>query len=162
MIQCTLCLIENTSEFISQTRRVKILEKIDTSWSKYAQEDFSEAKETLFGNSFQVTLSDKVEKEAALAKAVATSKRSKEVRERDTQSNRRKDSHGCNQFFRRNPAAGYGGKQGKSFQSYSSERNKENRHQQGRYLPTTQRNTHSLFHEPSLPRQNQQANQFKK
>ena len=162
MIQCTLCLIGNTSEFISQTRRAKILEKIDTSWSKYAQEDFSEAKETLFGESFQVTLSDKVEKEAALAKAVAASKRSKEVRERDTQSNRRKDNHGRNQFFRRSPAAGYGGKQGKSFQPYSSERNKENRHQQGRYLPTAQRNTHSLFHEPSLPRQNQQANQFKK
>ena len=99
MIRCTLCLIGNTSEFISQTRRAKILEKIDTSWSKYAQEDFSEAKETLFGESFQVTLSDKVEKEAALAKTVAASKRSKEVRERDTQSNRRKDNHGRNQFL---------------------------------------------------------------
>ena len=82
MIQCTLCLIGNTSEFISQARRVKILEKIDTSLSKYAQEDFSEAKEMLFGENFQITLSDKVEKEATLAKAVAASKCGKQVRER--------------------------------------------------------------------------------
>ena len=31
MIQYTLCLIGNTPEFISQRRRVRILEKIDTS-----------------------------------------------------------------------------------------------------------------------------------
>ena len=66
----------------------------------------SDLKETLSGENFQVTLSDKVEKEAALIKAVVTSKSSKEVRERDTQSNRRKDNHGHNQFL----AAGYGSK----------------------------------------------------
>ena len=108
MIQCTLCLIGNTPEFISQTRHVRILEKIDTSWSKYAQEDFSDSKETLSRENFQVTLSDKVEKEAALAKVVAASKHTKEVRERDTQSTRRKDNHVHNQFFQGSPAARYG------------------------------------------------------
>ena len=64
------------------SKACQILEKIDTSFSKYAQEDFSEAKEMLFGENFQVTLSDKAEKEATLAKAVAASKCSKQVRER--------------------------------------------------------------------------------
>ena len=68
------------------------------------------------GENFQVTLSYKVKKEAGLTKAVTPSKRSKEVREMDTQSNCRKDNRDHNQFFWRNPAAGYKGKQGKSFQ----------------------------------------------
>ena len=63
-----------------QTRRAKILSKLDASWSKYGQEDFSSSKETLFGENFQLALTEKVEKEAALAKAVVASKRSKEAR----------------------------------------------------------------------------------
>ena len=41
MIQHTICLTGNASEFISQIRRTRILEKLDASWSKYGQEDFS-------------------------------------------------------------------------------------------------------------------------
>ena len=77
-IQRTICLIGNASEFISQIRHTRILEKLDASWSKYGQEDFSDSKDTSFGENFQQTLASKVEKEAILAKAVVASKQSKE------------------------------------------------------------------------------------
>ena len=80
MIQRTICLIGNASEFISQIRRTRILEKLDVSWSKYGQEDFSDSKDTLLGKNSQQTLASKVEEEAVLAKAVVASKCSKERR----------------------------------------------------------------------------------
>lgn len=163
MIQRTICLIGNASEFISQIRRTKILEKLDTSWSKYGQEDFSDSKETLFGENFQQTLASKVEKEAVLAKAVVTSKRSKENRGKETSSSHRRDSYGRNQFFRGSPSARYGGRQGKNYQPYNTNQKKESGYHQGRYFSNTQQRTHSLFHEPKLPlQQSHQTNQFKK
>ena len=110
MIQRTICLIGNALEFISQIRRTKILEKFDASWSKYGQEDFSDSKETLFGENFQQTLASKVEKEAVLAKVVVTSKRSKENRGKETSSSYRRNSYGRNQFFHGSPSARYGGR----------------------------------------------------
>ena len=153
----------NASEFISQIRCTKILEKLDTSWSKYGQEDFSDSKETLFGENFQQTLASKVEKEAVLAKVVVSSKRSKENRGKETSSNHRKDSYRRNQFFRGGPSARYGGRQGKNYQPYNTNQKKESGYHQGKYFLNTQQRTHSLFHKPKLPlQQGHQTNQFKK
>ena len=66
MIQRTFCL--NASEYISQTRRTNILEAIDPSWSSYAAEEFPGAKDSLFGEAFQVNLTERVEKDTALVK----------------------------------------------------------------------------------------------
>jgi len=44
MIQCTLGLVGNASEYILQTRRTNILESIDPSWSSYAAEEFLELR----------------------------------------------------------------------------------------------------------------------
>ena len=44
MIQCTLGLVANASEYILQTRRTNILESIDPSWS--AAEEFLGAKDS--------------------------------------------------------------------------------------------------------------------
>ena len=163
MIQQTICLIGNTSEFISQTRRARILEKLDASWSKYGQEDFSDSRECLFGEAFQQTLANKVEKESALAKAVVASKRSKEASGKEKANSHRRDNYGHIQFFQRSPAAEYGGKQGKSFRPYSSNQRKGSGYHQGKYPPATQKHTHPLFHEPKLPpQQTQQANQFRR
>ena len=65
LIQCSLCLVGNASELISQTRRVKILEQIDRSWSKYGTDPFPSPQGTLFGDEFQETLIKKVEKDLA-------------------------------------------------------------------------------------------------
>ena len=163
MIQRTICLIGNASEFIFQIRRTKILEKLDTSWSKYGQEDFSDSKETLFGENFQQILASKVEKEAVLVKAVVTSKCSKENRGKETSSSHRRDNYGSNQFFRGSPSARYGGRRGKNYQLYNTNQKKESGYHQGRYFSNTQQHTHSLFHEPKLPlQQSHQTNHFKK
>ena len=163
MIQHTICLIGNASEFISQIRHTRILEKLDTSWSKYGQEDFSDLKDTLFGEDFQQTLVSKVEKEAVLAKVVVASKRSKENRGKESSSSHRRDNYGCSQFFRGSPSAGYRGRQGKNFQPYNTSQKKESGYDQGRYFSNTQKRIQSLFHEPKLPlQQGHQSNQFKK
>ena len=163
VIQRTICLIGNGSECISQIRRTNILEKLDTSWSKYGQEDFSDSKETLFGENSQQTLANKVEKEAVLAKAVVTSKHSNENKGKETSSSHRKDSYGHNQFFCGSPSARYAGRQGKNYQPYNTNQKKESGYHQLRYFSNTQQHTHSLFHEPKLPlQQGHQTNQFKK
>ena len=105
MIQRTIYFIGNASEFISQIRHTRILEKLDASWSKYGQEDFSDSKDTLFGEYFQQTLASKVEKEAVLAKAVVATKRSKENRGKETSSSYRREGYGRSQFFRGSPSA---------------------------------------------------------
>jgi len=103
MIQRTICLIGNASEFISQTRRSRILETLDASWPKYGQEDFSGSKEYLFGEAFQQMLTKKVEKESALAKTVMAYQCIKEVSGEERANNHRRDNYGHIQFFQRSP-----------------------------------------------------------
>ena len=66
LIQRTICLLGNASELISQTRRAKILEVVDPSWSKYGAEEFPSALNSLFGEEFQESLSKRVEKDTAV------------------------------------------------------------------------------------------------
>ena len=80
-IERTMCLVGNTSELISQTRRARILEAVDPSWSKYGSEEFPSSSSTLFGEGFQETLSKRVEKDMALSKAVSIMKRAKRTEE---------------------------------------------------------------------------------
>ena len=138
MIQRTICLIGNASEFISQIRRTKILEKLDAFWSKYGQEDFSDSKDTLFGENFQQTLSIKVEKEAILAKAAVASKRSKENGGKETSSSHRREGYGHSQFFHGSPSAGHGSRRGKNLQPYDTSQKKGSGYHQGRYFSSTQ------------------------
>ena len=77
LVQRTLCMLGNASELISQTRRSKILEAVDPSWGKYGSGDLPSAKDTLFGDNFQSTLTKWVEKDAAVSKAVSITKWSK-------------------------------------------------------------------------------------
>ena len=77
LIQCTICMLGNASELVSQTRRSKVLDVIDHSWSKFGEGEFPSAKETLFGEDFQASLTTKVEKDNALSKAVSITKRNK-------------------------------------------------------------------------------------
>ena len=147
MIQHTICLIGNTSEFISQTRQSKILENLDASWSKYEQHDFSDSKEMLFGENFQLVLTSKVEKETALAKAVVASKHSKEARGKEASNSHRRDGHGCNQFFSWEPCYQVWRQAGQEFLSIQPGQ------EEGEWLPSWeillihQKHTQSLFHD---------------
>ena len=77
MIQRTLCFIGSASEQISWARRAKILEAIDLTWKKFSDKSFPSAKSTLFGEDFQSSLKDRVEKDTAISKALAISKKSR-------------------------------------------------------------------------------------
>lgn len=70
VIQRSLCLIGNASEFLSQTRRAKILEAIEPTWGRYVADDFK-TEDTLFRKAFQASLASRVETEAALSKVVS-------------------------------------------------------------------------------------------
>lgn len=110
LIQHTLCLVGNASEYIFQTRRAHILEHINKSWSRYASDEFPDAEETLFGDAFKSSLSERVEKDTALAKAVSiTRNRQKEV----SSDSDRKGGGKEGQFFRPGPPARYGDRQGR-------------------------------------------------
>ena len=151
LAQCTLCLVGNASELISQARRTRILEAIDKTWAKYGSEEFSSAHETLFGEEFQESLTKKVEKDSALSKAAFMTKKSAKQRISDRTEGQRKD-----QFFRGSPPAKYGGRQGKSFFPYStpqfrrSDTPKSRNNHQG-YFHRQNQGQRSLFHEPKLP-----------
>ena len=101
LIQQTICLVGNASEFTSQIRRSHILGAIDTSWSKFSSDSFESATVTLFGEEFHESLSKKVEKESALSKAVSISKKSKKSSPPAFSSQNRQRS---TQFFSRGPS----------------------------------------------------------
>ena len=69
LVQLSLCLVGNTSEYISQSRRSQILRVNYQSWCKSESHHFS--TRTLFSDKFQSKLLGKIEKEMALAKAVS-------------------------------------------------------------------------------------------
>ena len=89
LIQHSLCLIGNASEYISQTRRAKILESIDKTWGKFGTDE-NESSDTLFGQEFQSSLADRVEKDVALSKAVSIMKRNQKSKEQSGSSSRLK------------------------------------------------------------------------
>ena len=150
MIQRTLCLVGNASEYISQTRRTNILEAIDPSWSSYAAEEFPGAKDSLFGEAFQVNLTERVEKDTALAKAVSiTKKQKKESNHTFTP----RSNPGDDRFFRRGPPARYGGRQGKNaipYNQYHHTDRADTDQKRFQYTRGAQR-SQSQFHLPRFP-----------
>ena len=96
----------NASEYISQTRHTHVLKQIDSSWGKYATDEFSDAEETLFGDTFKSNLA---EKDTALAKAVSiTKKHQKEVSYESGHKSLKKDG----QFFSTRPSCQVQGQAG--------------------------------------------------
>ena len=71
LIQHTICLIGNAPELISQCKCSKILESIDSSWSRYGSDIFPTDMHNLFGDDFQAYLTKAVGKDSALSKAVS-------------------------------------------------------------------------------------------
>ena len=164
LIQCTLCMIGNASELISQTRRSKILDAIDPSWSKFGEDSYASVHNTLFGESFQSSLTTMVEKDTALSKAVSITKRSKKEKEAPSTSSRR-DRQRNDNFFRGGPPARYGGRQGKSFFPYSTYpfQKREGEYSRGKQYPNYQRpGQRPLYHEPKLPSEQIRKPQLKK
>ena len=155
MIQRTLCLVGNASEYISQTRRTNILEAIDPSWSSYAAEEFPGAKDSLFGEAFQVNLTERVEKNTALAKAVSiTKKQKKEGNHTFTP----RSNPGDDRFFCRGPPARYGGRQGKNaipYNQYHHTDRADTDQRRFQYTKGAQR-SQSQFHQPRFPPQAKQ------
>ena len=151
MIQRTLCLIGNASEQISRARRAKILEAIDPTWKKFSDDSFPSAKGTLFGEDFQFSLKDRVEKDTAISKAVALSKRS---RKEPAPFTSRKEGRKPNRFFRGGPPGRYGARQGRNFFPYSTSVRREHQHNAGRegqQFPVQRFGRKPLYHEPRLP-----------
>ena len=148
MIQCTLCLVGNPSEYISQTRRTNILEVIDPSWSSYATEEFAGARDSLFAEAFQADLTEKVEKDTALAKAVSITKKQKK------ESNHSRTNQRDDRFFRWGPPAKYGGRQGRNATPYSqyyhTDRPETDQKRFQQYTKGAQR-LESQLHEPRFP-----------
>ena len=164
LIQCTLCMIGNASELISQTRRSKILDTIDPSWSKFGEDSYASVQDTLFGESFQSSLTTRVEKDTALSKAVSITKRSKKEKEAPSSSTRRDKQRNSN-FFRGGPPARYGGRQGKSFFPYSTytSQKREGEYSRGKQYTSYQKpGQHPLYHEPKLPSEQNRKFQPKK
>jgi hypothetical protein len=93
----TLCLISSASEQISQGRRAKISKAIDPTWKKLSDDSFPSAKSTLFGEDFQSLLEDRVQKDTAMSKAIAISKRSRKEPAPATYT--RREGHRPNRFF---------------------------------------------------------------
>ena len=148
MIQHTLCLIGNSSELIAQRRRATILAAIDQSWTKFSEEKFKD-KEMLFGEKFQSKLTNRVEKETALAKAVSITNRHK-----GKESSSKKVGQSSSKFFRQSPSVKYGDGQGRRSTPYPSYPPQKQRggYSQGRqYSRPGQK---PQFHEPQFP-QNQ-------
>ena len=75
LIQCTLCMVGNASEQISQIRRARILKAVDKAWSKFAETDVSPDNGFLFGENFRSRLTKDVEEDSSLAKALSVTRR---------------------------------------------------------------------------------------
>ena len=160
MIQCTLCLLGNSVELISESRRGKILEAIDPSWVKYSSEVTPKTKSVLFGKEFQKSLTKKVEDDSALAQAASMTKRRKE--KESTTLGPKKDGRKSSNFFRGGPPAKYGGRQGKSFFPYNTSFRDNNANRPRQFQNYQRQRPKPLFHEPRLPpRQNQRIPQRK-
>ena len=138
-------------------RRPDVLEVIDPSWSSYATEEFAGARDSLFGEAFQADLTERVEKDTALAKAVSiTKKQKKESNHSFTQRTNPRDDR----FFRRGPPAKYGGRQGRNAtpynQYYHTDMPETDQKRFQQYTKGAQRpqRPQSQFHEPRfLPSQ---------
>ena len=160
--QRTLCLVGNASELVAQERRSKILEAVDPAWAKYAQDSFPKAGKTLLGDDFKSALVDRVEKDAALSKAVAMTKRAKSTPQATSSYFTRRDGQRPSQFFPRGPPAGYGSRRGKNphhtTRDLSFTRGGIPNTRKTQPFPRFQRfGQKPQYHEPRLPTHNPQS-----
>ena len=152
LCQRTLCLVGNAAEMVSQERRAKILDTVDPSWAKFGTESFPDTGKFLFGDDFKSSLAERVEKDSALSKAVALTKRGKSPAQlQPSSSHFRRGRYRTVQFFPRGPPAGYGSRQGKN--PYHTTRDLPHSGSQLTRRPyQTQRfGQRPQFHEPCLP-----------
>ena len=151
LIQCTLCMVGNAWEQISRIRGAKILESIDKSWMKFAEEELEPEEGALFGGKFQTTLMSGVEKDNTIAKALSITKRSK--KQSDTSSSRRGDRRSF-RFFRGSPTTQYGSGRGRhpySYSQYQAPRKMGESSRSSSFQPQQRQSNFSRFHEPKLP-----------
>jgi len=149
LIQRSLCLIGNASEYVSQTRRTKILETIEKSWGKFGADEYK-TSDTLFGKEFQSSLTGKVEKDVALSKAVSIMKRSQRSKEQSSSSSKR-EGQSYTRFFRGGPPAKYGGRQGKNSYPYTPQSLQWREREPGRGRRPFNHPRSQRYHEPKLP-----------
>ena len=98
LLQRTLCMIGNASQLISQTRRSKILETVDRSWSKFGSDNFPSAKDTLF--EIFTPPSQARWKKTLHSPRQLRSQKSKREKETSTFSSRRKEQRNVTFFFK--------------------------------------------------------------
>jgi len=70
VVQCTLVLLGNANELISQTRRCTILKCVDQSLEKYGKDPRKSNGDLLFGREFCAQLKSQVESDKALSQVV--------------------------------------------------------------------------------------------
>ena len=109
VLQCTLVLLGNANELVSQTRRCSILRAVDQDLEKYGKEPPSNNQEFLFGKEFCSQLKTQVESDKTLTQVVQLSHRYKPYDQRARQSTLGRSKK---QFFRQSPAGNTGSQQG--------------------------------------------------
>ena len=149
LIQRSLCRVGKASECVSQTRRTTILEAIDKSWGKFGTDEYGSGV-TLFGKEFHSSLTDRVEKDVALSKAVSMMKRSQQGKEHSSPSSRR-EGQPYTRFFRRGPPARYWGRQGRNPLSYTPKSSWFQERELGRGRRPYNHFRGQRYHEPRLP-----------
>ena len=108
IIQRSLVLLGNANEMISQLRRSRLLQLVDKSLQKYAQEPRPDSGECLFGVDFTKHLKGQVETDTSLAQVVSMSHRFHPYK-----NGRQPAITGTKQqFFRGGPARKWGPRQG--------------------------------------------------
>ena len=151
LIQCTLCMVGNVSEQISQIRRARIFEAVDKSWSKFAETEVSPDNGFLFGVNFRSRLTKDVEEDSSLAKALSVTRRNQKSVD---SSSSRKGEQPSGRFFRQSPPTLYGTGQGRSTFPYNPHPayRKAGEHNRGLFTPNFCRPGQSpRYHEPKIP-----------
>lgn len=160
MVQRVVCMVGNASEYISQTRRSKILGSIDPTWSKFAV-DSSKSPDCLFGQDFQSSLMGLVEKEVSISKAVYITNRNKRASDSSLSSSKG-PKRPYKPFFRGSPAAKYGGRQGRN-QPYQTSSNRQTSNVSQYHYQRNNRGKRPAaynsqrYHEPKLPEPSTQS-----
>jgi hypothetical protein len=110
MIQCTLVLLGNANQLLSEKRRLGLLKSIDPNLTKYAKGEFPEAGKELFGSKFAKEIVGHVEVDTAICKASAIVNKGF----RSTSSKGESPSSSKPDFFRWGQTRGHGTASGRS------------------------------------------------
>ena len=147
LIQYSLCMIGNICSLCPKRDDLRSWSQLIHSWSKFGKGDLPSAKDTLFGEEFQASLTTKVEKDNASSKAVSITKRNKKHSEIPSSS--RREGQQNDHFFSRGPPAKYK-RQGKSF-PYNPHPQKKGKSSGGTsFQGYPKAGYRPLYHEPKL------------